>query len=68
MSTPEKTYRAIVSWEDGWWMIRIPELDLITQAETEAEIPTMARGVIEAHLDCDPDLFSVDIETPADTR
>jgi len=51
------TYRAEVTREDGWWMIRIPELDLLTQAVSWNEVETMARSVISA----DQDVEMVDV-------
>lgn len=55
------TYRADVTREDGWWMIRVPELDLITQAENWGEVERMARGVIIAALDLEPADVRVDL-------
>jgi hypothetical protein len=36
--------------EDGWLMISIPELDLLTQAEHWGEVTLMARDVIACEL------------------
>ena len=47
------TYRAEVTWDDRWWMVRIPELDLLTQAETWDEVELMARDVIACMQDID---------------
>lgn len=54
------TYRAEVYREDGWWMVRVPQLDLLTQAETWSEVERMGRGVIAA--DQDLDLREVTVE------
>lgn len=58
------TYRAEVYREDGWWMVRIPSLDLLTQAETWTEVERMARGVIAA----DQDLAMADVAVELDVQ
>lgn len=63
-----RTWRAEVSREDGWWMIRIPELDLITQAANWAEVEYMGRGVIAADQDLDMSAVAVDIHVHADAE
>lgn len=63
-----ETYRAVVIREDGWWMIHIPELDLTTQAAHRAEIETMAKGVVSAHLNISASDFDCVIEEVETTR
>lgn len=60
-------YALSVTREDGWWMIRVPELDLLTQAKAWSEVETMGQGVIASHLDVPPDEITVRaIATPND--
>jgi hypothetical protein len=56
------TYRAEVTREDGWWMIRIPELNLLTQATSWDEVETMARGVIASDQDIEMSDVAVTVE------
>lgn len=58
------TYRAEVYRADGWWMIRFPQLDLLTQAETWSEVERMARGVVAA----DQDLAVSDVAVELDVQ
>lgn len=61
------TYAVAVTREDGWWMICVPELGLLTQARTWNAVEEMARGVIAAHLDVDPDIITAGLVlTPDD--
>lgn len=60
------TYRAEVTREDGWWMIRIPELDLLTQATSWSEVEMMARGVIVSDQDLEMTNVAVTIEATFD--
>ncbi len=57
-----KTYRATVTREDGWWMVSVPELELLTQAISWGEVEAMARGVIAAALDVETSDVRVDLE------
>lgn len=45
------TYKATVTREGKWWMVRIPELDGLTQARRLAEAEDMAREWIAVTLD-----------------
>lgn len=60
------TYRAEVTREDGWWMIRVPELDLLTQAMSWSEVETMGRGVVAADQDIPMSEVAVTIEVATD--
>ncbi len=44
-------YDVRTHWEDGWWMVSVPELGLVTQAEESDEIEWMARSVIASEMD-----------------
>ena len=46
-----KTYQCIVSHEGGWWMIKVPEIDGLTQARDLAEVRQNARSLIAVTLD-----------------
>ena len=58
----EKIYRATVEREPGWWIISVPELDLVTQARRIRDIPHMATDLVAAWLDKDIDDVRVEIE------
>jgi len=58
-------YEVTVVPADGWLMVSVPALDLLTQARDEAEIETMARSVIAAMLDVPRDSFDVHITEEA---
>lgn len=47
-----------------WLLLRVPEIDLVTQAHNLSEVETMARGLIQASLDIEPDSFDLTIRTP----
>lgn len=64
----EQVYEATATREGRWWLIRVPELDLVTQARNSREIDEMAAGVIEAALDLEgPPEVRVTIELPEGT-
>ena len=56
-----KTYSATATREGRWWIIRIPELDAVTQARTIREIDEMATGLVTALLDLPEGGASVDV-------
>ncbi|MHB8289207.1 MAG: hypothetical protein ACYDEY_08225 [Acidimicrobiales bacterium] len=58
----EKIYRATVEREPDWWIISIPELDLVTQARRIRDIRHMATDLVAAWLDKDPNDVRVEIE------
>lgn len=63
-----RTWRAEVTREDGWWMIHIPELDLLTQAESWTEVESMGRGVIAADQDLAMSAVAVDVHVRTDVE
>jgi len=59
------TYRIDVSREGRWWMVAVPELDLLTQARNIAEVERMARSIISLALEVALDTFSIDVHVDA---
>lgn len=57
------TYRAIASREGGWWIVRIPALDRITQSRRLDRVEATARDLIALWLDVPSDSFDVEVET-----
>jgi len=55
----EKIYKYDISEEDGVWLVRIPELGLLTQAQHLRDTDRMARSIISLHLECDPAAVNV---------
>lgn len=63
-------FKIEVTREGKWWMVRIPELDGVTQARRLAEAPTMAREYIALdqnipYDDIKVETVSVSMEDPA---
>ncbi|MCK2031776.1 hypothetical protein [Microbacterium sp. KSW4-4] len=56
-----KTYAVTAERDGKFWFIRIPELDGVTQARTDAEISVMARDYIAVTLDVPADSFDLKI-------
>lgn len=56
------TYKALVTREDRWWMVHVPEIGGLTQARRLSEAKPMARSLVAITLDIPPDSFEVDVE------
>ena len=56
-----RMFRVSVEFEDGWWMIYIPEIDGITQARTVGEIEEMAESYIVVDQGLGRDQFEIDL-------
>jgi predicted RNase H-like HicB family nuclease len=59
-------YRVEVAYEvysasEAWWVIRVPVLDLVTQAETWEEVGEMATDVIACHLGCAVEAVAMEV-------
>lgn len=54
-----KIYEVTAERDGAFWFIRIPELDGVTQALTEDEVPVMARDYIAVTLDTPTDSFEI---------
>ena len=57
-----KTYRAVVEREGRFWIIRLPELGQVTQAETLDEVEEMAIDLASLWTETDARQITVDIE------
>ncbi|HEX8305349.1 MAG TPA: hypothetical protein VF612_10765 [Jatrophihabitans sp.] len=60
-----KTYRAAVAREGKWWMVRVPEIDGLTQARRFSEVEEMARSLLAIALDVPEDSFDLRVELEA---
>ena len=55
------TYLVEVTRDNRWWMIRVPEIDGLTQARRLADVEQMARELIAVTLDVRLSEVSVDV-------
>lgn len=60
--TVKKTIRAVASREGRWWIIRLPELNTVTQARTVGKIEAMARDLAALWLETEPSRIAIDVE------
>lgn len=56
------TYKAIVTRDDRWWMVHVPEIGGLTQARRLGEAKAMACSLIAVTLDIPTDSFEVEVE------
>ncbi|MEZ7755579.1 hypothetical protein O5Y58_08700 [Microbacterium paraoxydans] len=56
-----KSYEVTAERDGKFWFVRIPELDGVTQARTDAEISVMARDYIAVTLDVPTDSFDLKV-------
>ena len=54
-----KIYEYDITQEDGLWIIHIPELDLVTQAEHLRDTDRLATSIISLHLNVSPKNINV---------
>lgn len=59
------TYQARVAREGKWWMVRVPEIDGLTQARRYSEVEEMARSLLAIALDIPEDSFDLHVELEA---
>ncbi|MCL2595356.1 MAG: hypothetical protein FWD83_07550 [Promicromonosporaceae bacterium] len=59
------TYQAIVTREDGWWMVHVPEIDGLTNSRRLADAEQMARELIAVTLDLEPEGVAVTVTLDA---
>lgn len=57
----DESYRAEIYRDGKWWMIRVPEINGLTQARKESEVWQMARELIAVTLDKDPSAINVEL-------
>lgn len=57
-----KTYRVRAEREGKFWLLTVPELDVMTQARRLTEADEMARDLIATWLDIAPDSFAIDLD------
>ena len=55
------TYQAIVTREDGWWMVHVPAINGLTQARRYGEVAKMARELIGVTLDVEASSVTVEL-------
>lgn len=60
-----RAYTVRVAREGKWWMIRVPDIDAITQARRLNEVEDMANSLIAVTTDTDPDTFELRVELEA---
>jgi hypothetical protein len=65
MSGEQMVYRATIAREPGWWIITIPELNLVTQARRLRDVQRMATDVVAVWHEVDPSSVSVRVEDVA---
>ena len=54
-------YEVLVTREDGWWMLRIPNIDGLTQTRRLADAAEEARSYIVVDQDVAPSTVTVDV-------
>jgi hypothetical protein len=57
-------YRPLTEEDGDFIFIRIPELEIVTQARNRSDVAAMARDCIATWLDVPPDSFDLEVESP----
>jgi DNA-directed RNA polymerase specialized sigma24 family protein len=60
------TYRVIATQEERFWLLSVPELDVVTQARTLDRAEATVRDLIAVWLDVPADSFAVEVEPRLD--
>ncbi|MGX7680624.1 HicB family toxin-antitoxin system [Jatrophihabitans sp. DSM 45814] len=60
-----ETYTVRVAREGKWWMVRVPDIDGLTQARRLSEVDDMAKSLIAITLDVPEDSFGIRTEIEA---
>ena len=55
------TYRVTALREGRWWLLRVPELDVVTQTRRLARAEETARDLIATWLETNPDSFDIEV-------
>ena len=66
--TARKPHRYEARREDRWWLISVPELELMTQARELRDTDRKARSIVSLHLDVDPASFNVVCDHAGENR
>ena len=61
-----KTYRVIATQEERFWLLSVPELDIVTQARSLDRAEATVRDLIAVWLDIPADSFEVEVEPRLD--
>lgn len=56
-----KSYRVTALRDGRWWLLRVPELDIVTQTRRLGHAGPTARDLIATWLDAQPESFDVEI-------
>lgn len=76
------TYEARVTCDDGWWMVAVPDLDILSQLDSryhfgadndfgsdrDAPVLAIARSLISIHEGVPMDAFNVTVVWPDDAE
>ncbi len=57
-----KTYRVRATRDGRFWLLTVPDLEIVTQARRLTEADEMARDLIATWLDIDPGSFGIDLD------
>lgn len=57
-----RVYVAVAERDGDWWLITVPELDIVTQARRLDQIDHQARDLIATWLDVDYATVEVDVD------
>ena len=61
-----KTYRVVATQEERFWLLSVPELDVVTQAKTLDRAEATVRDLVAVWLDVPLDSFAVEVEPRLD--
>lgn len=59
-----RTYAAVVTRDGDWWMVRVPEIDGLTQVADLDGVEQAARELVAVTLDVPADSFDVNMAHP----
>jgi predicted transcriptional regulator len=70
MAAVTTTYTAVANREGEWWVLAVPDLDIVTQARRLDQAEPMVRDLIATWLDIPADSFRVSVtaDLPDDVR
>jgi len=56
-----RSYRVTAFREGRWWLLRVPDFDVVTQTRRLARAEQTARDLIATWLEADPETFDVEV-------